>query len=344
MQTEHPTPSQASPPWGVDPLVGGELHGRFQVLEAVSESASTPLYRALQLPLEREVALRVLTAPSEDLEARQRFFQEARDAARLGHPNTVTVLDAGSTDVGTPYVALEWLEGRTLAQVLASGPLPWARAVELARGMGRSLRQAHQRGVVHGDVTPAHVTLVTDASGRESSHVKVRGFGRLRPVAAESKRLSVPEITVSGSFHGAHAYMAPERARGVADARGDIYSLGVVLFQMLVGRAPFESEDPLELVFAHHKEPVPAFREVRPELSIPQAVEAVVRRCLEKRPEERFASMDAVLEALRDVGGEEEVAEPVRAPSSAHRTRTAQFVGAFAGFFRYWSRNARVRE
>jgi len=344
MQTEHPSTSLASAPWGVDPLVGGVLHGRFQVLEAVSESDSTPLYRALQLPLEREVALRVLTSPPEDLEARQRFFQEARDAARLGHPNTVTVLDAGRTDAGTPYVALEWLEGRTLAQVLASGPLPWGRAVELARGLGRSLRQAHQRGVVHGDVTPSHVTLVTDASGHESSLVKLRGFGRLRPVAAESKRLSVPEITVSGSFHGAHAYMAPERARGVADARGDIYSLGVVLFQMLVGRPPFESEDPLELVFAHHKEPVPAFREVRPELSIPQALEAVVRRCLEKRPEERFASMDAVLEALRDVGGEEEAAEPVRAPVSAHRTRTAQFVGTLAGFFRYWSRNARVRE
>ncbi|NTX55444.1 serine/threonine-protein kinase [Myxococcus sp. CA039A] len=345
MQTElHSTPL-APPSWGVDTLVGQVLHGRFQVLEAVGPSGPARLYRALHLPLEREVALRVLSAPLTDQEARQRFFQEARVAARLAHPNTVTVLDAGRTDDGTLYVTQEWLEGRTLAHVLTSGALPWARAVELARGLGRSLRQAHRRGVVHGDMTPAYIMLVTDAAGRECSHVKVRGFGRLRPVVAESERLSVPDLTGSGSFHGAHAYMAPERARGVADARGDIYSLGVVLFQMLMGRVPFESEDALELVFAHHKEPVPGFGELRPDLAIPASVEAVVRRCLEKRPEQRFASMDAVLEALRDVGVEEdEAAEPVRAMPRAYRTRTAQFVGALAGFFKYWSRNARVRE
>ncbi|WP_426745020.1 serine/threonine-protein kinase [Myxococcus faecalis] len=323
------TDRQASPStptaWGAEPLVGQVLQGRFQVVAPLEGPGTQRVYRALQLPLERTVALRVLGAPFEDLEAPRRFFQEARAAARLAHPHTVTVLDAGRLEDGTLFVATEWLEGRTLQEVLASGPLPWARAVAWARALGRSLRQAHQRGVVHGDVSPGNVVLVEEAG----AHVKLRGFGRTRPVMSESARLSVRELTEGDAGLGAPAYMAPERARHVADARGDIYSLGGVLFHMLMGRVPFESDDLLELVFAHHKEMPPRFSELRPDLAVPEAVEAVVRRCLEKRPEQRFASMEALLEALGDAASREVEPEqaPVRAASDAHRTRGPSWWG-----------------
>ncbi|AGC48244.1 serine/threonine protein kinase [Myxococcus stipitatus DSM 14675] len=324
IQTVQPATHAA---WSADPLVGQVLHGRFQVLAPLGGGGPVRLYRALQLPARREVVLHVLSTAHADGEAQRGFLQEARVAARLGHPNTVTVLDAGRMDDGTVYVALEWLQGRTLAEQLASGPLAWEQAVALARGVGRSLRHAHQRGVVHGEVSSSNVLLVTDG---ELLHVKVRGFGRARPVAAKTAHLSVRGVTEGGVLPDAPAYMAPERARHVVDASGDVYSLGVVLYEMLVGRVPFVSEDPLELVFAHHKELPPRFSELRPDLDIPAAVEAVVRRCLEKLPEQRFASVDAVLEALREVGGE----GAAHASVSGLRAPAPRWVAAVTGLFR----------
>ncbi|AGC48330.1 serine/threonine protein kinase [Myxococcus stipitatus DSM 14675] len=304
MQTES-RPS-TSPHSLVDPLLGQVLHGRFRVLSPVGAGGMGRVYRALQLPLERVVALKVMSPSfptASDPEFQRRFLLEASITAKLSHPNTVTVIDYGKTEDGTFYIAMEYLEGRTLAEHLASGPMPWPRAVDIAQQVCRSLREAHRLGVVHRDLKPANVMLLAE-EGRD--HVKVLDFGLVKSfvVAGESgASQAVPEITQGGMFLGSPMYMAPEQARNLADARSDIYALGVLLYQMLMGRPPFVMQDPLELIFAHQKEPPPRFQTVRPEVVIPEAVEAVVRRCLEKQPAHRYESMEALLEALRGVVG-----------------------------------------
>jgi serine/threonine-protein kinase len=261
------------------------------------------VYRAMQAPLDRVVALKVLNPsfPStKDPGFQQRFLREASLTSKLRHPNTVTVIDYGQTDDNIYYIAMEYLEGRTLAQVLAqTGPLSWSRVISIVQQVCRSLREAHALGIVHRDLKPANIMLLNES---DQDLVKVLDFGLVKSIAPMSEEEAAalgPEITQSGTFLGSPQYMAPEQARNVADARSDIYSLGVVMYQMLQGRPPFIARDHLELIFAHCKEPPPPFNSLRPHLPVPQDIEAVVMRSLDKDPARRYQSMDEMLEALR---------------------------------------------
>ncbi|HZI02687.1 MAG TPA: serine/threonine-protein kinase, partial [Archangium sp.] len=284
-----------------DPLIGRILNDKFRIVEALGSGGMGRVYKAVQSPLDRLVALKVLNpqySEGKDPGFQKRFFLEAAVTSKLRHPNTVTVIDYGSTDDGVLYIAMEYLEGQTLAQLLTQmGPLPWMRVMNIVQQVARSLREAHRVGLIHRDLKPANIMVLN----QEDDHdvVKVLDFGLVKSFLPDRGGTNETEITQAGVILGSPQYMAPEQARNVSDPRSDVYSLGVVMFQMLMGRPPFQAAQSIDVIFKHLNEAPPVFAAVWPAHTVPQEVEALVMRCLYKRPEERFQSMDEVLEAIR---------------------------------------------
>jgi serine/threonine protein kinase len=291
-----------APPAVMDPLLGRVLNERFKILEALGAGGMGRVYKAIQAPLDRPVALKVLNpqyGQEKDPGFQRRFFFEASVTAKLRHPNTVTVIDYGKTDDGIYFIAMEYLEGQTLSQLLTQvGPLPWPRALTIAQQIARSLREAHKNGLIHRDLKPANVMILN----QETDHdvVKVLDFGLVKSFMPDSAQIPADvSLTQAGVILGSPQYMAPEQARNISDPRSDVYSLGVVLYQMLLGRPPFHAEQGIDIIVKHINDPPPAFAAVWPDHTIPPEVEALVMKCLAKRPPDRFDSMDAVLESLR---------------------------------------------
>jgi eukaryotic-like serine/threonine-protein kinase len=295
--------AQSAPPDVVDPLVGRILNEKFRIEEALGAGGMGRVYKAVQAPLERLVALKVLNpeyGEGKDPGFQKRFLLEAAVTAKLRHPNTVTVIDYGKTEDGIFYIAMEYLEGQTLAQLLTQvGPLPWPRVLNIAQQVARSLREAHKVGLIHRDLKPANIMVLN----QEEDHdvVKVLDFGLVKSFLPDRGLPNEGDITQAGVILGSPQYMAPEQARNVSDPRSDVYSLGVVMFQMLMGRPPFQALQSIDVIFKHLNEAPPVFAAVWPAHTVPQEVEALVMQCLNKRPEERFQSMDEVLEAMRRV-------------------------------------------
>jgi len=282
-----------------DPLIGRVLNGRFRIVEPLGSGGMGKVYKAMQSPLERVVALKILNPnfPAEkDPAFKRRFFLEASLTSKLRHPNTVTVIDYGQTDDGIFFIAMEYLEGQTLAEVLSlEKTLPWTRVLDIGQQVCRSLREAHKLGVIHRDLKPANVMLLNEA---DQDMVKVLDFGLVKSFLSDLTP-GDPEVTQNGVFLGSPQYMAPEQARNVADPRSDVYSLGILMYQMLTGRPPFLGKDYLEVIFLHMKEPPKRLRDARPGLDVPAEVEAVLLKCLEKDPLARYQSMDELLESIR---------------------------------------------
>ena len=259
------------------------------------------VYRARDARLGREVAIKVLSSRvRENPESHRRFQQEALAIGRLSDPNVLAVFDVGDHE-GYPYLVTELLHGRTLRQRLGEGPLTIREAVDCAAGIARALSATHRLGVVHRDLKPENV-FVTAEGG-----VKVLDFGlakSLSPAADPSQG------TASGAVLGTVGYMSPEQVRGeAADPRSDLFSLGAVLYEMLCGRRAFQRDSAVETLHAILHDPPPDFAAAGGR--IPPALERVVRRCLEKRPEDRYQSADQVAAAL----GECQDAGPVSLPS-----------------------------
>jgi serine/threonine-protein kinase len=291
-----------APPNVVDPLLGRVLNERFKILEALGSGGMGRVYKAIQAPLDRPVALKILNPQyghDKDPGFQKRFFFEASVTSKLRHPNTVTVIDYGKTDEGIYYIAMEYLEGQTLSQILTqNGPLPWPRVLNIAQQIARSLREAHKIGLIHRDLKPANVMILNQEADLDV--VKVLDFGLVKSFMPDSPQQPVDvSLTQAGVILGSPQYMAPEQARNISDPRSDVYSLGVVLYQMLLGRPPFHADQGIDIIVKHINEPPPAFAAIWPDHTIPPEVEALVMKCLAKRPAERFESMSAVLDGIR---------------------------------------------
>lgn len=293
-------------------MVGEVIAGRYELQELLGTGGMASVYRAYDRLLERTVAIKVLhDRYSDDDEYVERFRREARAAARLSHPNIVTVIDRGEQD-GRQFIVFEHVGGETLKHLVErSGPIPIGDALELAIQVGRALSFAHEHGLVHRDVKPQNVLL----NGRGVT--KVTDFGIARAVDIE-------EATTTGTVVGTSHYLSPEQARGQkADPQSDVYSLGAVLYELLAGQVVFPGDNFVTVAMRHVREPVPSLLEKRPEVSVRLA--SAVERALEKQPARRFGSMEefvAELQACLDELGEDRDQEPTLiVPSPASRAR-----------------------
>ncbi len=296
-----------------DPLIGKVLDGRYTLLELIGSGGMGRVYKAMQLQLGRVVALKLLK-PARGVHMdpgfQRRFFLEASLTARLHHPNTIVVHDFGKAEDGTYYIAMEWVQGDTLKKLLAErGPLPWERALNIGQQVCRSVREAHRLGLVHRDLKPANVMVAQEETYRDL--VKVLDFGLVKSFAAESdRRVTYTELTEAGAMLGSPKYMAPEQAMQEADPRSDIYSVGVMLYEMLSGAVPFDGQEAVQIITRHiHEKPQPLSSRAP---QVPAGVSALVMRCLEKDPAARFQSMDELLEAMRHVTASGGLSAPPR--------------------------------
>jgi serine/threonine protein kinase/beta-lactam-binding protein with PASTA domain len=265
---------------------GSVIAGRYQVEAQIGYGGMATVYRAEDIQLGRKVAVKVLHAQyAEDQEFVERFRREAKAAAQLQHPGIVSVYDTGSWD-GTWYIAMELLEGPTLKErLVAEGRIAPGEAIAITEQILRAVRAAHRDGIIHRDIKPHNVIL--DDEGRPT----VTDFGIARRGASD--------MTATGSILGTAHYIAPEQAQGeVITPRTDLYAVGVVLYEMLTGRTPFEGDSAVSIALAHVNNEPRSPRSLVPEVS--PALDAVVLRALAKRPSDRFADADAFLAALSD--------------------------------------------
>ena len=262
------------------------LAGRYRLVARVGEGGMAVVYRAVDELLGRPVAVKVLReAFRGDAEFVERFRREAQAAASLSHPNVVQVFDVGR-DQDRPFMVMELVDGRSLKEILRErGRLEIPAAVAIAVGVARALAHAHRHGLIHRDIKPHNILLTTEGM------VKVADFGIARAASATS-------LTQAGTVLGSVHYFSPEQARGQAiGTASDLYSLGVVLFEMLAGRLPFVADSPIAVALQHLNEAPPRLRALRPEVSA--ELESLVMHLLAKDPSRRPPSADAVAEQLR---------------------------------------------
>ncbi len=282
-----------------DPLIGALLDGRYRIDARIGVGGMGAVYRAFHTSLKREVAVKVLLPDfgGKD-EFVRRFQREAESASRLAHPNIIAVTDFGRTPEALLFLVMEFLDGQSLTSLIRQGPIALPRALAIVRQILNALSHAHTAGIVHRDLKPDNIMLV-QRDGR-ADVVKILDFGIAKITDAGSGREA---LTQAGMIFGTPEYLSPEQALGdTVDARADLYATGVILFEMLTARRPFESDDKVRIISMHLSHAVPRMSEVNSiaAAAVPMPVEDVVMQALEKERENRFASAAAFLAALED--------------------------------------------
>jgi serine/threonine-protein kinase len=320
-------------------LVGTVGDGRYHIEALLGEGSVGAVYRAVDILTGRTVALKQWHSMTLNEEVRGRFMREATALATLDHPNIVSVAGHGFME-GVPYVALEYLEGKTVEAMIAGGtPLEPALAFELARQALTAIAYAHEHEVVHRDLKPENIFVARDAEGRP--HVKILDYGLAKFMSHESGAASATTpLTATGMMIGTPLYMPPEQAAGSSvDHAVDVYAMGCVLFEMLTGRPPYLATTNVELITMHLRAPIPKLAEAMPGMEVAPELQALIDAALAKKQTERIPNAGAMLKVLNALPAEPikrkpgtkppPAQEPV--PREAPRTPEAQ-----ASFTRSW--------
>ena len=284
--------------------LGSIVSGRYKLTEVLALGGVGVVFKGEHLHMRKWVAIKVLHPDAQDApDLVARFQREAVAGAHIQHPNVAAATDFGELDDGAHFLVLEYVRGVTLRQIIKRGPLPIARAVDIGKQIASALAATHAIGIVHRDVTPRNVMVIEGAT----DVVKLIDFGlakvdtaQLESVAPGRGSQHDERITGTGAVFGTIAYLAPEVARGMdlIDARADLYALGLVIYEMLCGKHPFDTTDAIELFKRHAATTPPPIAERVPGTVVPPALSAVVMRLLEKSPDARYSSGEALIAAL----------------------------------------------
>ena len=287
----------------LDPLPGRVIAGNFRIDGLIGSGAMGNVYKAEQLSLGKQVAIKVLHPHlMGDEKLVGRFKREAKSASLLNHPNSIQIIDSGQDRDGTLYIAMELLTGRDLAQVIRDDfPLPLPRVVRILSQVLSALEEAHAQRVIHRDLKPSNIMLIQRRD--EKDFVKVCDFGIAKATLSEADDRAAM-LTIQGLVCGTPEYMAPEQARAEPlDGRADLYAAAVILYQMVTGDIPFRADSPMAIVSRHLVEPPMPPSKRRPDLRLPKIIDDVVLRGLEKEREMRYPTAVAFREVLEGVLG-----------------------------------------
>ncbi|HEX4515045.1 MAG TPA: serine/threonine-protein kinase, partial [Polyangiaceae bacterium] len=304
------TPS--SRPGGAASLIGTVVGGRYKLERLIGEGGMSAVYEGEHIHMHKPVAVKVLSPEmSKSSEAVERFHREAMAASRIDHPNVAAATDFGELEDQSFFLVLELVTGKTLREVVTAGKLPVRRALHVARQIASALSRAHALDIVHRDLKPENVMLtsrsVGDAERRRNSEdddfVKVLDFGiaklAMKDFAPDATPSDAAPHTQLGMVYGTPEYMSPEQAMGKPiDARADLYSLGVIMFEMLAGVRPWDDANKAVLLGKQVSADIPAIAEMAPDAGTPADVEAIVRKLMAKSPDERYAKTEDALAAI----------------------------------------------
>ena len=297
-------------------LLGQTLNDRYEVLERIGEGGFGTIYLAKQVKMDRQVALKVLNPyMSDDPKLVERFRREAKAACNLKDPHTIITYDFDQTPDGVLYLAMEYLRGRTLFEVLEEeGGLSVERTIHILSQCCSSLAEAHDMGIVHRDIKPENIFL--EERPGHHDYVKILDFGIAKIVSGDAAQS--PALTAAGQTLGTLEYMSPEQLTGKPlDGRSDIYALGILAYEMLTGTLPFESDNPASIISGHLRQQPQPPSTVAPEAGIPEALDRIILKMLAKNREERYpdaATLKKELDALIRSSGTLRILSPKDKP------------------------------